>query len=197
MGMFNRRLAHKNGTVQTFSSESLKRNGRTRRPIFTLNYSWIFSSALSILFGIFITYTSLHYLTAFVSPQQILRETSSNSAANQLAKNDLGVMDSFLGKFSTNQAYVRAGKQLEAHYVLPEGYSIDLYVQRCKPLLIVEVFKCLPAELQQVTVEGRTLGVERMTFKRGGFYRYRGVLKQNGVKPIVMPEKYRLVWKRG
>ncbi|WP_371397911.1 hypothetical protein [Fretibacter rubidus] len=195
MGMLSRRLAHKNKFEKNqFSSNTLRlmEDGK----IFTLNYRWIFGSALSILIGLFTMYTAMHYLTAYVSPKQILWSSQSNSAANQMEENSMGVVDKVLDSFTRDQAYIRRGKGLAAHYVIPEGKSIELRIVRCQPQFIVEVFRCTAGDQQIITLNKSRKGVERLSFNLAGFYVYQSRLINSDGTPAEDKTGYRVVWHR-
>lgn len=162
----------------------------------TLNYRWIFGSAFSILFGIVTLYTSVHYFTAYFSPQQYLWDTRGNSAANQMEGGEFGVVDHLLNSFSRQQAYIRSGKGLAVHYVLPEGKSIELTVTRCQPVLIVEVFNCTAADKKTFTLAGQHKGVERYIFGKAGFYIYNSELLNADGTRSATDKDYHLVWRR-
>lgn len=195
MAILSRRIAHKNKFEKNkFSSNTLRLHEGGK--IFTLNYRWIFGSAISVVFGIFALYTSVHYLTAYFSPQQYLWDSRGNSAANQMEGGEFGIVDHVINSFAREKAYIRGGKGLAVHYVLPEGKSIELIVTRCQPMLIVEVFNCTVAEQKKFTLKGQRKGVERYRFSKPGFYVYQSQLL-NADGTVSMKDKdYRVVWRR-
>ena len=193
--MLSRRLSQKNEFEKTtFSSNTLRLHEGGK--IFTLNYRWIFSSAISILIGIFTMYTSMHYLTAFVSPQQLLWSSNNNSAANQMENGSIGFVDKIIDSFTRDQAYFRSGKRLAAHYVIPEGKSVELSIIRCQPVLIVEVFNCTPGNIQKIMLNKTRTGVETYRLQQGGFYVYQARLLNTDGTTATDESGYRLVWRR-
>jgi len=195
MAILGRRLAQKNKyEKQSFSIGSLRLHEGGK--IFTLNYRWIFGTALSVLFGIFSLYVSIHYLTAYFTPQQYLWDSRGNSSANQMEGGEFGVIDTLLNSFARQQAYIRAGKGLEVHYVLPKGKTIELTVTRCKPLLVLEVFNCFPAEEKIFPISGQQKGVERYIFGQGGFYTYQSTLLDANGQAVSHQDGYRVIWRR-
>ena len=194
--MLSSRLSQKNKYEKnTFSPNILRLHEGGK--IFTLNYRWILSSAISIVVGLFTMYTSMHYLTAFFSPQQVLWSSDSNSAANQMENGSIGFIDKIVDSFTRDQAYFRNGKRLAAHYVIPEGKSVELTIVRCQPVLIVEVFKCTPGDVQTITLNTNRTGVETYRLNHGGFYVYQSRLLDKNGATATDKSGYRVVWRRG
>ena len=108
----------------------------------------------------------------------------------------MGVVDKVLDSFSRDQAYIRRGKGLAAHYVIPEGKSIELRITRCQPQFIVEVFRCTPSDEQVITLNKSRKGVERLSFNLGGFYVYQSRLLSGDGTAATDTAGYRVVWHR-
>ncbi len=151
-------------------------------------------SGLSLSFGGLMCYVALHYLPAFLQTQKIISSVTLEDAALRLE--DRGpirkIFGPYIDAFSMQRTYLRDGQKVQAQFLLPEGAQLELYIQRCKPVIVVEIFKCYQVSEKTITVTNKTIGSKRLTFADSGFYHFKHKIKfKNNIA-----EDYKVVWSR-
>ena len=153
-------------------------------------------SGLSLLFGGFMVYVSLHYIPAFIQPKQVLQFASGDSAALNTYDFDRNskfhnLFGPYLKLFHLDRAYMKAGQQIDVKYDLPEGAYAKLEIFQCRQAWVVEIFKCDVIGQFQSTTKRRS-GVQSFALSQNGFYHF----KQE-VMDVLEGEPYRILWERG
>ena len=196
MSVFGGRIAHRKQHQKTFTTQKLRRLQGNRK-VFTLSYKWIFLTAGAITSGIFICYTALHYLIAFAPSQSIIWASDSNRAANMTEdKFRLELLSRFTNGFSGNRAFFRKGRGLDIHYTLPENTRLSINVTQCRSMPLAEVYKCRPINTQNIRLDNKRIGTERVLFKKSGFYQYRATITDEMGNVIRRPKGLNIVWRR-
>jgi len=196
MSVYGGRVAQRQQHQKSFTTRKLRRLQGDRK-VFTLSYKWIFLTAGAITSAIFICYTALHYLIAFAPPQSNIWAAGSNSAANMAEdKSRIGFASRFINSFGGNRAFFRAGHGLDVHYTLPENTTLSLQITRCQSMPLAEVYQCRPINTQNITLDAKRLGTERILFKDAAFYQYTATLLGPKGQNLGRPRGYNVVWRR-
>lgn len=151
-------------------------------------------TGLSLVFGFLMCYVALHYIPAFMQTNKVLSLSglNTNKAAAELKPEnpiERFIMP-YIDAFDMQRTYLREGQTIQAQYVLPEGATLDLHIQKCRRLWVVEIFTCQTMAYEHVQVTDRT-GTQAFTFRDTGFYHFKDV--------VTLPhegQEYRVVWKR-
>lgn len=152
-----------------------------------------FGSATSLIIGGGLCYVALHYIPAYLGLNKILSFSDRNSSASIAPESSQwATLSSYADAFRIKQTYLRPGQTIQAQYALPEGATLDLNIQRCRPAFIIEIFKCKVINQETVRIVNDKLGTQRFSFPESGFYRFdeRVTLEPDNAK------NYRVVWSR-
>lgn len=152
-------------------------------------------TAAALLCGGGMIYVAMHYVPAFVKPQEVLKLVSTDMPRPE---RDAFGGDSILGKtvgpyidmFAMERSFLKAGQTIDVKYALPEGARMDVSIRQCRRLWIVEVFECQTVSQETVRVQGHQ-GTQRFTLSTTGFYHFD--------EKVTLPradEDYRVIWKR-
>ncbi|MEP1229823.1 MAG: hypothetical protein ABJG88_04040 [Litorimonas sp.] len=139
-------------------------------------------------------YVTLHYIPAFVSPQKILNSTSVDTSPERLKNKGpiRRIFGPYIDAFSMQRTYLRKGQKIEAQFILPEGVQLELKILQCKPVLVMEVFRCDVISRKDITVTNETLGYRAFQFEDNGFYHFHhNVIYSEGAS-----RDYAVVWSR-
>ena len=135
----------------------------------------------SLMAGLGLCYTALHYIPSFLDREVILAD-SATSASGAL---DVGSGNPFYQLFKLERGYFRTGQAVVAQYELQPGASVDLIITRCRNTPVVEVYRCDPVSSSVIGVSDRS-GARTFTLSGAGFY----MLNERATGD------YRVVWKR-
>lgn len=152
-----------------------------------------FGSATTLIIGGAMCYIALHYIPAYLGLNKILSFSDLDTSASVAPESSQwATLSSYADAFRIKQTYLRSGQTIQAQYALPEGTKLDLVIQRCRPALIVEIFKCQVINEETAKIRNDKLGTQRFRFSEAGFYRFdeRVTLSPNSVG------NYRVVWSR-
>jgi len=150
-------------------------------------------SAGSLILGGSMFYIALHYIPAYLGLQKIIALSELDNSATRLAKDDqFSLLSAYIDPFRLNRTYLRAGQSIQVQYALPANTEMEVYINRCRPAFIVEIFKCDVISQKTATVKNDKVGTQRFKFKDSGFYTF----NESVVQKSNMREKYRVVWSR-
>lgn len=151
-------------------------------------------SALSLLAGLGMIYVSMHYLPALFHPQSAidLRSSTIKDRRDLSVRSKYGpILGPYIDAFFMKRTYLEGGQSIEIHYNLPIGAELELAIQQCRRIFVIEVFKCDVIASKAVTVRGGETGRRTFNFPNTGFYHFDDRLTlENPDQP------YRIVWSR-
>jgi len=150
-------------------------------------------TATSLLLGGSMFYVALHYIPAYLGLQKVVTLSELDNSATRLTKdNQVSLLSAYIDPFRLNRTYVRAGQSLQVQYALPTDAELEIYINRCRPAFIVEIFNCDVINRETAIVKNDKVGTQRFKFKDSGFYSFNEtVIQKNNMR-----EKYRVVWSR-
>lgn len=150
-------------------------------------------SALSITLGVTLVYTGLHYIPTLLRPSQVIDTiaTPEKKSALEMDRERLKRFGIYAQSFFMRRTYLRSGQSITVHYTLPKGAILDLDIQQCRRIFMIEVFHCQAMSAQSVRVENKTDGRRTLKFSEPGFYHF-----DETVTLRVPDEDYKLVWVR-
>lgn len=150
-------------------------------------------TAVSLILGLALCFAALHYVPTLLRPSQTIDSLASPSTKSvlEIDRNRLQRFGVYAQSFLLRRTYLRRGQGLMVHYSLPEGATLDLHINQCRRMFIVEVFHCTPVSQQTVTIENEVGGQRALKFSEPGFYHF------DETVTLKDPDgKYRLVWVR-
>jgi len=180
--------SYHNGVEET---NSFFRRGREKQ---SMGLARTIFTGLSLSLGGMLCYVALHYIPAFLQPQKILSSVTLEDAAIRLENRGpiRKVFGPYIDAFSMQRTYLRGGQQIQAQYVLPEGARLNLSIQHCQPIPVVEIFKCQVMSKKDIQVTNETLGSKGLRFAETGFYHFdHEIVFKDGI-----PKDYKVVWSR-
>jgi hypothetical protein len=136
-------------------------------------------TAASLLLGLFLCYAALFYLPAYSSKTRILRIATQDFAALEagpVAENT--IIEPYFDFLVTNRGYVRAGQEITASYRLGEGTHLQLIMEQCSGLVIVEIFSCKMINQEFSNIGERPIGEIGFIVEENGFYKFKEVVLQ-------------------
>lgn len=175
-----------------FHADYIDEPGKGLKKKKSLGLGRTFGSAISLSLGGMLCYVSLHYLPAFFNPKEIIGVSNATKSVNavQAEKNNF-VLGAYIDAFSVKRTYLRDGQAIQASYDLPAGMDIELTIKRCRPILVVEVFKCENVGEKTVLINNDRTGTQRFKFQGKGFYMFdERIIRQ------AKGQDYRVVWSR-
>ena len=196
MAQFGRRIKTRlrtgNGTFHIGNLTDRSAIHQRRR----MGISRIIFSALSLLFGGGMIYVSMHYIPAFIQPQQVLKFAAGNQGAVKTHRLDRQsgiqqIFGPFIQLFHLDRTYLQAGQKLEVKYDLPVGAHVDVEIVQCERFWVIEVFRCRIISRFNAQTENHS-GISSYAFEQAGFYHY-----SHRVTGLPSGEPYRVIWKRG
>ena len=152
-----------------------------------------FGSATSLIIGGALCYVALHYIPAYLGLNKVLSFSElDRSASIAPESSQWATLSSYTDAFRIKRTYLRSGQAIQVQYAIPEGATLELYIQRCRPAFIIEIFKCQVVNEETARVTHDKLGTQRFRFPEGGFYRFdeKVTLAPNNM------ENYRVIWSR-
>jgi len=167
----------------------------SRKP---MGFLRIISSAVVILFSVFMYYIAMHYIPALANPRKILRLATESStlppASNAGDFKEASTLEKLMGPyfkpFVMDRAYMRAGESIKIRYQIPEGTTVRLDIVQCRRIWAIEIFHC--DIVSQFTVEKQNpRGISTYALGSPGFYHFR-----HRIEGLEETETYRLVWER-
>ena len=152
------------------------------------------SSGLSISLGGMMCYIALHYIPAFVQPQKILSATTIDTSVKRLENKGpiRKIFGPYIDAFSMQRTYLRPNQKIEAQFILPEGAKLNLNIQQCQRILVLEIFNCRVISQKNLTVTKETLGYRAFQFENDGFYHF----SHKVTLPKDSPKDYTVLWSR-
>jgi len=194
MALFGMKMKRRRkSSVGGFHAEYLDKAAARRRGK-SIGLGRTFGSAVSLLIGGFMCYVALHYIPAYLGTHKILAMSNINDSASRLVDDgsQKSKMMRYLDLFKIKRAYLRSGQSIQVQYALPEGAVMDIYIKRCRPALILEIFDCQVVSEKTAQIVNDKVGTQRFMFQDKGFYLFdeRVTLKDG------TPQKYRVVWSR-
>lgn len=164
-------------TRASYSKESthahrLAASGANAKP--SLGVGRTLGSAASIILGLTLCYAGLHYIPTLLRPSQVVDVlvSPSEKSALEIDRSRVQRLGIYAQSFFLRRTYLRADQGLTIHYSLPEGATLDLHIQQCRRMYILEVFHCTPISQQSVRIENKTEGRRALTFSEPGFYHF-------------------------
>jgi hypothetical protein len=151
-----------------------------------------FGTAFSLILGGALCYVSLHYIPAFFNPKKIIGVTNATQSVSSVeAQKNNFILSAYVDAFSLKRTYLREGQSIQASYDLPLGMDIELSIRRCKPVVIVEVFKCDNVGEKIVLIQNDRTGTQQFKFQGKGFYMFdERIIRQSG------DDEFRVIWSR-
>jgi hypothetical protein len=151
-----------------------------------------FGTAFSLILGGAMCYVSLHYIPAFFNPKKIIGVTNATQSVSSVeAQKNNFILSAYVDAFSLKRTYLREGQSIQASYDLPLGMDIELSIRRCKPVVIVEVFKCDNVGEKIVLIQNDRTGTQQFKFQGKGFYMFdERIIRQSG------DDEFRVIWSR-
>ncbi len=141
-------------------------------------------TAASLLLGLFLCYAALFYLPAYSSKTRILRIATQDFAlleADPVPENS--IIEPYFDFLVTNRGYVRAGQEITASYRLGEGTHLQLIMEQCRGLVIVEIFSCKTTNQEFSNIGERPVGEIGFIVEENGFYKFKEVILQKTTPP--------------
>ena len=133
--------------------------------------------ATLLLLGLFLCYAALFYLPAYSSKTRILRIATQDLAALEtrpVAGNT--IIEPRFDFLITNRGYVRAGQEITASYHLGEGTQLQLIMEQCSGLVIIEIFSCKTSNQEFANIGDRPVGEIGFIVEENGFYKFKEVI---------------------
>ena len=191
MALFGMEMKRRRKKVGGFHAEYIdQRATRKRKP---MGLGRTFGSATTHIIGGTLCYVALHYIPAYLGLNKILSFSDLDTTASVAPESSQwATLSSYADAFRIKRTYLRPGQTIQAQYALPEGATLDLYIQKCRPAFIVEIFKCQIISEEKARVTNDRDGTQRFRFPEAGFYRFeeRVSFPENDV------QNYRVVWSR-
>lgn len=191
MAIFGMKMKRRRKTVGGFHAQYIDQGARKKRK--SMGIGRTFGSASTLIIGGAMCYVSLHYIPAYLGLNKILSFSDLDTSASVAPESSQwAALSSYADAFRIKRTYLKSGQTIQAQYALPEGATLDLVIQRCRPAFIVEIFKCQVINEETARVSNDKLGTQRFRFPEAGFYRFdeRITFATNNVKD------YRVVWSR-
>ncbi len=188
-------ISHKRNSKKSmggFHADYIDKKGKGLDKKKSMGLGRTLGSAVSLIIGGTMCYVSLHYIPAFFNPKKIIGISNATQSVNSVKAEKEGfILGAYLDAFSLKRTYLRDGQTIQASYDLPDGMDIELSIKRCRPIMIVEVFKCENVGEKTVLITNDRSGTQQFKFQGKGFYMFdeRIVRKTSG-------ESFRVVWSR-
>lgn len=186
-------------TRASYSKQSLRdeRTASSQRHIASaakpMGLKRVVGSAASLVLGLTLFYSGLHYVPSLLRPTQVIDTIASptKKSALEMDRTRLKRFGIFAQSFFMRRTYLRSGQSITVHYTLPEGAILDLDIQQCRRMFMIEVFHCQAVSAQSVRIENKTDGRRTLKFSEPGFYHF------DETVTLRMPdENYKLIWVR-
>lgn len=191
MALFGMEIKRRHKKVGGFHAQYIDKSVRKKRK--SMGIGRTFGSATTLIIGGAMCYVSLHYIPAYLGLNKILSFSDLDTSASVAPESSQwAALSSYADAFRIKRTYLRPGQTIQAQYALPKGAKLDLVIQRCRPALIVEIFKCEVINEQTAKIRNDKLGTQRFRFPEAGFYRF-------DEKVSLAPNNngnYRVVWSR-
>jgi len=191
MALFGMEMKRRNKKVGGFHAQYIDQVATKKRK--SMGIGRTFGSATTLIIGGAMCYVALHYIPAYLGLNKVLSFSDLDTSASVAAESSQwATLSSYADAFRIKRTYLRPGQTIQAQYALPEGATLELSIQRCRPAFILEIFKCQPINEQTALVKNDKLGTQRFRFPEAGFYRFeeKVTLAPNNAK------NYRVVWSR-
>ena len=156
------------------------RAGYTRRSAARFVFSWA-----ALMLGLASCYVAMFYVPSIVPVHKYISISEPGRADPRLDAD--GVFAPYLALFKMRRAYVRAGQTVSVQYRNMGDAPIHLVMTQCQRAVVIEVFRCDPVSVKDVTVGG-TSGARSFRIGESGFYHF-------GERTA--SSDYRIIWKRG
>jgi len=165
----------------SFDKIAIKHNKRRWAGILgqqrTMSNGRLLGTAFTLFLAITLVFSCLFYLPAFFDYRTAFQLAPPNLEDNRFKQ---------LDALKPKRTYFRAGQGLRTVYNFPAGTKADLVYYKCRPVLILEVFKCDPEEVERFSLR-RSNGQHMTRVNQSGFY---------GVEVITKAEDYDVIWQR-
>lgn len=191
MARFRINMKRRRKKIGGFHAEYIDQ-GTPKKPK-SMGLSRTFGSATTLILGGAMCYIALHYIPAYLGLNKILSFSELDSSSSVAPESSQwAALSSYADAFRIKRTYLRSGQTIQAQYALPEGATLDLIIQRCKPAFVVEIFNCQVLNEETARVNNDKDGSQRFRFSESGFYRFdeRVTLAPDNKK------NYRVVWSR-
>jgi len=191
MALFGMEIKRRRKRVGGFHAEYIDKGATRKRKAMGLGRT--LGSATTLIIGGGMFYIALHYIPAYLGLNKILSfsdlDTSSSISPDT---SQWAALSSYADAFRLKRTYLRAGQTIQAQYALPEGASLDLVIQKCRPAFVLEIFKCDVLNEEKARIKFNQRGTQRFRFPESGFYRFQEnvTLSPNNIK------NYRVIWSR-
>lgn len=156
-------------------------------------------TAGALVLGLAIGYTAILYILPFATPRQILGISQQNYAAAALEKTNMGwFRNTLLRPFEIRKTFLGKGQSIRAHYVIPKGMEVDLRIEKCARIMIIEAHKCKVVGQSQIKIKGG-IGTRKFKFGDVAFYRFDDRLRSVDDVPVsaeAREQGYRIIWVR-
>jgi len=191
MALFGIKMKPRHKNIGGFHAEYIDTSAtRKRKP---MGIGRTFGSATTLIIGGAMCYVALHYIPAYLGLNKILAFSDLDTSASVAPESSQwAALSSYADAFRIKRTYLRPGQTIQAEYALPEGATLDLVIQRCRPAFVVEIFKCQVISEETSRVSNDKLGTQHFRFPESGFYRFdeKVTLSPDNIK------SYRVVWSR-
>ena len=163
-----------------------------------------YSSVIILFSALFLVYCSLFYVGAFIDVGNIVGISQSQRAED--AKKNASSLPTTLPdtpynkikeKFAVNRIYLRANQSILATYSLPAGTELQLKIQQCESLPVIEVFQCRFVGQQATKVRNKTAGFVKFTVTQPGFYYFEDLVIKTPNTELKPSQDYQVIWLRG
>ncbi len=165
----------------SFDKVAIKRNKSRWAGIFgqqrTMSNGRLVGTAFTLFLAITLVFSCIFYLPAFFDYRTAFQLKPQDIEDRRFAE---------LEALKPKRTYFRAGQGLRTVYKFPSGAKAELVYYKCKPVPILEVFRCDPQEVERQRLR-RTNGQHRIRINQSGFY---------GVQVITSAEDYDVIWQR-
>jgi len=191
MALFGMEIKRRRKRVGGFHADYIDKGAPKKRKSMGLRRT--FGSATTLVIGGAMCYVALHYIPAYLGLNKILAFSDLDTTSSVAPESSQwATLSSYADAFRIKRTYLRSGQEIQAQYALPEGATLDLVIQRCRPAFVVEIFKCQVINEETARVSNDKLGTQRFRFSEAGFYRF-------DEKVTLAPdnaENYRVIWSR-
>lgn len=148
-----------------------------------------------VLFSILLYYTAIHYLQPRQAAHKVAVTKDLTLTPSPIATQKAPFMAPLVDRLQAKRIHIQRGQALNATYLLPEGVSLKLEIQRCAQSFLMEIFDCNVVGKDSVTIDNDMSGSYMFKYQGEGFYMFKETLTlQDNYK--LGAGKYHVTWHR-
>ncbi len=141
--------------------------------------SWLIRLAVLTglaIFSIFLYYTAIHYLQPRQAAHKAVVVKDLTVAPSPIATQKAPLMAPLANRLQVKRIHMQRGQALNATYLLPEGVSLKLEIQRCAESFLTEIFNCNVVGKESVVIDNDMSGTYMFKYQGEGFYMFKETL---------------------